>query len=61
MEENNIIASEGKTFARKDDGTVLGTRLWLGKNDSAENYIEVDIPPPVEEEKQSDLPGFFKH
>lgn len=44
-----LIADEGKIFARKDDGTVLGYTLHLGKNDNPDNYIEVD--KPIEEEE----------
>lgn len=43
-----LMADEGKTFARKSDGEVLGTVLYLGKFDVAENYEEID--QPIEEE-----------
>ena len=44
QKENNIIADEGKIFARKHSGEIVARELWLGINDSADNYIEVDEP-----------------
>lgn len=39
----HYIAAEGKTFIRKVDGLDMGDELWLGVNDSIENYEEVII------------------
>ena len=47
-----IYASEGKIFRSKIDGAYLSNILILGKNDSLENYEEVD--PPVYGEVDED-------
>ena len=41
-------AQEGKVFRSKIDGAILSNVLILGKNDSLENYEEID--PPVYDE-----------
>ena len=46
---NNIIADNGKIFALKSTGEIVAKELWLGINDSADNYEEVDEPDPKEE------------
>lgn len=46
--DKEIRASEGKIWHSKIDGAYLTNILILGKNDSIENYEEVD--PPVYEE-----------
>ena len=45
---NKIVAKEGKVFKNKLTGEVLGFELYLAKNDSIDNYEQVD--KPVEEE-----------
>ena len=45
---NKLVAKEGKIFKNKLTGEILGFELYLGKNDSIDNYEEVD--KPVEEE-----------
>ena len=45
---NKIVAKEGKVFKNKLTGEVLGFELYLEKNDSIDNYEQVD--KPVEEE-----------
>ena len=51
-------ASEGKVFAYKDDNNieiVLGSILYLGKNDDGSRYYEIDDPNIIKEEvKQND-------
>lgn len=47
-----LVADEGKTFARKEDNEILGTTLYLGINDSPDNYIEVLIPEELAEGEQ---------
>lgn len=40
-------ASEGKVFAYKDENgeeIVLGSTLYLGKNDDGSRYYEIDDP-----------------
>lgn len=32
------VADEGYTYIRKADGFDMGSELWLGENDSIENY-----------------------
>lgn len=34
------IADEGKTFIRKADGVDMGEDIWLGIDDSIDNYVE---------------------
>jgi hypothetical protein len=38
-----LEASEGKVIAHVDDYTQYGTKVYLGKNDSPDNYIEIDL------------------
>lgn len=45
-----IVADNGKTFARKDSGEILGREIWLGKEESPDNFIEIDIPVETEAE-----------
>lgn len=37
------IADENKTFIRKADGFDMGEEIWLGVEDSIENYEEIAI------------------
>ena len=32
------VADEGYTYIRKADGFDMGSELWLGENDSIDNY-----------------------
>lgn len=41
-------AQDGKIYKNIITGEILGNELWLGCNDTAENYIEVDKPIEVE-------------
>ena len=36
-----LIAEEGKIFKSKDSGDILTNKLYLGCNDSADNYEEI--------------------
>ena len=45
---NKLVAKEGNVFKNKLTGEMLGAELYLGKNDSIDNYEQVD--KPVEEE-----------
>ena len=52
-------AQDGKVYKNIITGEILGNEIWLGCNDTAENYIEVDKPiikpePPTETEKSVD-------
>ena len=49
-----IYAQEGKIFRSKIDGAYLSNVLILGKNDSLDNYEEVD-PPVYEDEEPEDV------
>jgi len=49
IEGRIITADDGKIFALKSTGEVVASQLWLGINDSADNYVEVDEPEPEEE------------
>ena len=50
---NHIKAGEGKTFVRKGTDEVISTEIWLGKGDSADNYEEIDIDIPKQEENEN--------
>ena len=39
-----IIAEEGKIFQNKETGDTYGSEMYLGFNDNADNYIEIDAP-----------------
>ena len=45
---NHYIAESGKTFKSKLNESLVGEELYLGKNDSIDNYEQVD--KPAEEE-----------
>ena len=49
-----IIADEGKVFVRKADGFVMGPRICLGRNDTAENYEEREMTEEEEKAKYRD-------
>lgn len=40
---NYYLAEEGKTFIREADGFNMGQEIWLGENDSIDNYEECEI------------------
>lgn len=46
-------AEEGKVFKSKIDGAYLSNVIILGKNDSLDNYEQVD-PPVYEDEEDND-------
>lgn len=46
-----LEADEGNTFTKKDDNVMLGSVLYLGKNDSISNYTEVPKPIDIEVEE----------
>ena len=46
-------AQEGKVFRSKIDGAILSNILILGKNDSLDNYEEIDEPIYTEEEEEN--------
>ena len=50
----NYTCDEGKVFRRKEDGIIMGNGLSLGKEDSIENYEEVDNPEA--EKKEAERP-----
>lgn len=47
--KNYYSAEEGKTFVRKADNLDMGNELWLGDNDSIENYEECQIKSAAED------------
>ena len=49
---NKIESKEGYVFALKDKSEVYDTIIYLGKYDSADNYIEVTINEANEITKQ---------
>ena len=46
-------AKEGKVFKSKIDGAYLSNVIILGRNDSLDNYEQVD-PPVYEDEEDND-------
>lgn len=46
----HYIAPDGKVYQAKDNEDFISKELWLGVNDSIDNYILIDIPQPPEEE-----------
>ena len=49
---NKIECKEGYVFALKDKSEVYDTVIYLGKYDSADNYIEVTKEEATEIRKQ---------
>ena len=49
---NKIESKEGYVFALKDKSEVYDTIIYLGKYDSADNYIEVTKEEATEIRKQ---------
>ena len=49
---NKIESKEGYVFALKDKSAVYDTVIYLGKYDSADNYIEVTKEEATEIKKQ---------
>ena len=43
-------AQDGKVYKNIITGDILGNEIWLGCNDSEDNYVEIDIPNPIDEE-----------
>lgn len=41
---NEYFADEGKVFQIKDTLQILSSVLYLGVNDSIDNYQQIDIP-----------------
>lgn len=40
---NHYIAEEGQTIIRKSDSFDMGDEIWIGVNDSIDNYESVKI------------------
>lgn len=49
---NKIESKEGYVFALKDKSMIFDTVIYLGKYDSADNYIEVTKEEATEISKQ---------
>ena len=49
---NKIESKEGYVFALKDKSAVYDTVIYLGKYDSADNYIEVTKEEAIQIRKQ---------
>jgi len=46
-----ITADEGKIFADLE-GNIVAKEIYIGNIDSPDNYVEIDEPEPMIEEKQ---------
>lgn len=47
IDSNNprhLIADESKVLKQISSGYILGSEVWLGPNDSVDNFEEVDEP-----------------
>ena len=44
MALRKIVAKQGKVFKHKITGDILSNELYLGINDSIDNYEQVDEP-----------------
>ena len=53
VELTELIANEGKLIARKDNGAIMGERIYLGIQDKKSNYIEVDKPADNEDSEST--------
>jgi hypothetical protein len=40
IDERRFCAEENMTFVHKEKGTRMGNRIYIGNNDSIENYEE---------------------
>ena len=49
---NKIESKEGYVFALKDKSEVYDTVIYLGKYDSADNYIQITKEEAIQIEKQ---------
>ena len=49
---NKIESKEGYVFALKDKSEVYDNIIYLGKYDSADNYIEITKEEAIQIEKQ---------
>lgn len=47
-----IYAEEGKVFQDKESGVIISDIAYLGKEDSPENYIEIEMPVEVISDEQ---------
>ena len=43
-------AQDRKVYKNINTGEILGNEIWLGCNDSEDNYVEVDKPVPIDTE-----------
>ena len=49
---NKIESKEGYVFSKRDKSAVYDTVIYLGKYDSADNYIEITKEEATEIKKQ---------
>lgn len=50
---NYYKAEEGKVWKHKATGTILSSELYLGIQDSIDNYVQVD--EPIEEGREYEV------
>lgn len=51
MAEQIYKANDGKVWRSKTDGAILSVDLILGKNDSIDNYEQIDTPVYPEDDE----------
>ena len=52
MTLRKFVADEGKVWKHKVTGDILSNELYLGINDSIDNYEQVDEPKEVVDDEQ---------
>lgn len=51
LETMDILnAEDGFDLVRKSDGENVGANIWLRNGDTQDNYVEVKIPEPEEDD-----------
>lgn len=52
MALRKFVADEGKVWKHKPTGVILSNELYLGINDTIDNYEQVDEPKEVIDDEQ---------
>ena len=49
-----LIADDGMVITDKNTQKIRATKIYLGKNERRDNYLEIDEDTPIEEENNDD-------
>ena len=44
VDKINYLSDKGKVFKNIHSGVIFGWGICIGKNDSIDNYVEIDCP-----------------